>query len=383
MGYYGVGNLGDEAILSVILKRLKREFSNPEIYVFSHNPQKTEKLHGVASINYLKFKKQYGKNIFKIAWDMIRIIYYIIFKLDYLLIGGGGILYGKSTIIYGFWAVIAKLAKKKVEFYAVGVAPQTESYVLALELKPKPIKNKIGRFLISLAMNMADKVSVRDEYSARVLRLSGVSRQIEIVDDPAMELNCAEKGKIIQILTRLGIGEDELRNSCIVGLSIRYIPNDKLMSKLLDIVSSVVDWLIRKFNCKVILIPFCKDEEMIFNNDLLPAYRIKNKLIKKDDFYIIEDDLTPEEAKGIISLMDVFIGMRLHSLIFAYSTGVPSVGIVYDVKVKSFLDKIKSSENCIYLSDISYKKIKNLIEGMFKEVKSHTREKEYCSNNTR
>jgi len=46
-GYYGMGNMGDEAILSVIIKRLRRANPNIEIFVFSKDPEETKRLHNV------------------------------------------------------------------------------------------------------------------------------------------------------------------------------------------------------------------------------------------------------------------------------------------------------------------------------------------------
>ncbi len=43
---------------------------------------------------------------------------------------------------------------------------------------------------------------------------------------------------------------------------------------------------------------------------------------------------------GVISRMDLIVGMRLHTLIFSLGAAVPSIGIVYDPKICSFLDYV-------------------------------------------
>jgi len=44
---------------------------------------------------------------------------------------------------------------------------------------------------------------------------------------------------------------------------------------------------------------------------------------------------------NIIGCMDVLVGVRLHSLIYAAVMGVPMIGVSYDPKVDSFLSSIE------------------------------------------
>ena len=44
--------------------------------------------------------------------------------------------------------------------------------------------------------------------------------------------------------------------------------------------------------------------------------------------------------------MDVLVGVRLHSLIYAAVMGVPMIGISYDPKVDSFLSSIQQPTLC-------------------------------------
>ena len=43
---------------------------------------------------------------------------------------------------------------------------------------------------------------------------------------------------------------------------------------------------------------------------------------------------------SIIGCMDVLVGVRLHSLIYAAVMGVPMIGVSYDPKVESFLASV-------------------------------------------
>jgi polysaccharide pyruvyl transferase CsaB len=74
-GYYGFGNLGDEAILEAILHQL-RGIRDGRVVVLSGNPQRTAKEHGVEAANLLAFDQ----------------ILPLLNKASLLAIGGGGLL---------------------------------------------------------------------------------------------------------------------------------------------------------------------------------------------------------------------------------------------------------------------------------------------------
>ena len=50
-GYYGAGNLGDEAILAGILRGIRNQLGQFEAWVVSASPKATERLHGVRAID--------------------------------------------------------------------------------------------------------------------------------------------------------------------------------------------------------------------------------------------------------------------------------------------------------------------------------------------
>ena len=49
-GFYGQGNLGDEAILKALLQEFSK-FSDIKVVVFSSNPKQVSKMHGVRSVH--------------------------------------------------------------------------------------------------------------------------------------------------------------------------------------------------------------------------------------------------------------------------------------------------------------------------------------------
>ena len=63
--------------------------------------------------------------------------------------------------------------------------------------------------------------------------------------------------------------------------------------------------------------------------------------------------LAPEDLQGAMGRMDLFFGMRLHSLILALSQGTPITGMVYQSKVASFFSQIGREGHAIPFRDFS------------------------------
>ena len=77
----------------------------------------------------------------------------------------------------------------------------------------------------------------------------------------------------------------------------------------------------------------------------------------KTKAYVIGDNVTDTQMLGIISKMDMVLGERLHTLVYAAVANVPFVGIVYDPKIKSFMEYIGQT-NYIDTNNISFELLK-------------------------
>jgi colanic acid/amylovoran biosynthesis protein len=70
-------------------------------------------------------------------------------------------------------------------------------------------------------------------------------------------------------------------------------------------------------------------------DDRVPARRVYGQLADvAENVTFIESDPSPMELKAAYGLMDLFIGTRLHSNIFALSENVPAVLIQYQYKTR-------------------------------------------------
>ena len=146
-GSYGELNLGDEAIIEVMLREL-RASCDADIVVFSRNPGDTEKRHEVRSASLRDMHKEEAVAELK--------------KLDLFILGGGGILF--DGIVDTFLRDVnwAKELGIPVMIYAVSAGP---------------LKKPESKQLVTDTLNKVDKITVREgegqENSERPRRHSG------------------------------------------------------------------------------------------------------------------------------------------------------------------------------------------------------------------
>jgi len=110
-GYYGFGNLGDDALLQIIISQLKTRYPHATIDVLSAEPERTAHDYGIVATP---------------RWDQAA-IRSAVASCDLLLSGGGGLLQNatslKSLFYYAGIVRTAIRAGKKAMVFAQSVGP--------------------------------------------------------------------------------------------------------------------------------------------------------------------------------------------------------------------------------------------------------------------
>ena len=297
-GYYGFGNFGDEAILSAITRGLNSNVDDLFISVLSNSPDT------YLSENF---------NIKCVPRMSPFLIIKEILSCNLVISGGGGLIQdssGISTIIYYLGIVkLAKMLGKKVMFYAQGLGPVTTGK---------------GKKLVKQIADKVDLITVRDEDSKNLFRELGVVKPpIIVTADPVLSLEGTDNSKIFD--------SEKLSGSSPFNFAIS-VRSWNSSFDFLPVIADCADRVIKKFNARVVLIPFQKSQDLKICEKLSEIMETKP--------HIIRGDYAPEEMIGFIGKMDFLLAMRLHALIFAASSLVPMAGIVYDPKVEAFSKSI-------------------------------------------
>jgi polysaccharide pyruvyl transferase WcaK-like protein len=86
----------------------------------------------------------------------------------------------------------------------------------------------------------------------------------------------------------------------------------------------------------------------------------------KRESYIIKEKLNVFQTYDLISRMHVMLGMRLHALVFSAVASVPMLGLVYDPKIKGFLDCI-NQPSAGDVRELEYDKVEKLVEEVWEK----------------
>ncbi len=273
-GYYGFGNLGDEAVLWAMLQHLREACGDLEAWVVSGNPAHTEALHGVHAVR--------RTDVFAIRRR---------FRLSDVVCSGGGSLFQDVTSWRTpfFYAGLHELATgRPLVVYAQGVGPLL-----------RPWSRRVTRW----AMQRAARVTVRDPESAEALRRIGVQREVEVVCDPTLGLDPGQPGRRGRVLV----------------VSVRPWPGPWR-----EAVVSAIGQVAGEQKLQVRLL--CMHPELDTKVSFEVAQRLGAELLIPQ---------RPQEALDVLQEARAVVGMRLHALMLAAVARVPFVGLSYDPKVQS------------------------------------------------
>jgi polysaccharide pyruvyl transferase CsaB len=297
-GYYGFDNLGDEAILQAMIEAFREFNEELTITVLSSHPEITSSRYQVQAINRNKL------------FDIIKVVR----DCDLFISGGGSLLQDvtgwKSILFYLGQVYLAQLLGKPTVLYAQGIGP---------------VNINFNRRLICFVTNRAKLITVRDQDSRQLLFDYGVSRElIKTTIDPVFALADREwsRGKVL--LEREGIDTTQP----LIGISVRpWAGNGYLVA-----LARTADYLTTITGGKVIIIPMYHEQDYPVGQELLE--------LMQEEAFLLEQIYTPLEMLEIFSELELLIGVRLHSLIFAAIHSVPFIALNYDPKIESFIREI-------------------------------------------
>ena len=190
-----------------------------------------------------------------------------------------------------------------------------------------PIDHAFNRRATARALKKADGIVVRDERSAKLLEQIGLPQErIVITADPVIRMKRPDRTVGREILARAGIKKD---GRLTVGWAIREKNRD---STFVREITECIRWLRENYDAESVLIPFHYEEDREVCSVI--AERTNGAAKCLSEKYLSEDMLS------IIGNMDVLVGVRLHSMIYAAIMGVPIIGVSYDPKCTAFLNSV-------------------------------------------
>ena len=298
-GYYGFSNAGDDAILQSIHGGILAASDDIQVTVLSHDPEQTRRQYGLDAV--------YRFDLVQVGRALRR--------CDALLSGGGSLLQDRtSTRSLLYYLMVIRWAKKlgkPVMLYANGIGPVT---------KPE------NRKKVKQTVELANVVTLRDRASAQELRDMGVKHpELHITADPVFNLVPAGADRGRELLVKAGLPAGRK----FAAVSVRDWPAARQFPQQ---AARLCDHLHRTYGLETVFLLMQPAADRETTEQVRRAMESPS--------YLLDVPATPSELMAVLGQAELCVAMRLHTLIFAARMAVPTVGLVYDPKVDSYLKEL-------------------------------------------
>ncbi len=291
-GYYGFGNVGDEALLKVIVGQLRERYPLAKLDVLSAAPDETAHELGISATP---------------RWDQ-GAIRAAVARADVVLSGGGGLLQNatslKSLLYYAGIIRTALRAGKRTMIFAQSIGPL----------------DFWGKRTVRECCKGLHAATVRDGRSRAVLGPLVPGTPIELTADPVFLYDPPETS---------GARADALADA--EPLVIVAVRKTAHYADGVSVLAAAVDRLAERHGARVAFVPFGGISDAEAATLVIRKCRSKPMLVPCDSL---------DEIAAAFARATLVIGVRLHALILAVRFGIPFLAVPYDPKVAGLLEDV-------------------------------------------
>lgn len=351
-GYYGAGNLGDEAILLCMLRELKRTIPGFEPMIVSMDPESTQRLHGVRAVGYqdipaLIEAARTSKLIILGGGGLFH---------DYWAVDPGSVLTREQSgmAYYAGIPLLARLVGVPCMIYAVGVGP---------------LRTEASQQLTTMAFELAGSATVRDAPSLNLVRsLSGLSAQakarVSISADPAFLLQASAEAEIDAWLQQLGIAPQ----AEILAVVPRTWNRGEFAPTWETDLAHGLDAYLAGRDTVAVFIPFQTSPLSAEDDDCEACRRVMEAMHKTDRVALCPVASPPGMVAGVLRRSKAVLAVRMHAALLALAGGTPVVALAYDAKVTSLFDRLGVGRAAIPAQAISAEFIEAALDRAVQEA---------------
>jgi len=355
LDHMGYGNLGDAATQDVVIANIKKRISDAEIVGFSLVPLDTTTRHSIPCYPIRRsnpapeiaenpaIRDQFHswrsyKSRARLGLKNIRLVYVwakplanfvrealfwvrsyrILRNIDLLVISGGGQLDDlwpdQPYTVFKF-ALLARLARKKVYFLNIGVGP---------------LRNPTNRWFARWAVRLANYRSVRDHDSQERLLQFGVRSDTKVYPDVVYGLELADPVEII----RPRIGKVTIGINPVGFCDPRVWPKKDVSSydAYLEKITCFAHWLLAEgYNLRIFTTDINVDRYAIA--DLKAKLHSKSLALERVDEIFPTPGTTVKDVLRQMAGYDVIVTSKFHGIIFSHVLGKPVISLSYHRKM--------------------------------------------------
>lgn len=243
-------------------------------------------------------------------------------KSKMVIIAGGGLIkYSREDFWNALYSIISYCNKKRIHVYfnAVGVEGFDKKNFYCQLLKR------------TLSKKCIKVITTRDDIETLKKYVKNKKTELKLVGDPA--LWSKEKYAFDEIQKNNIIGVGLIRGNIFSDYGINY-SQERILKNYINIIKELEN---RGYKWQ------------LFSNGLKSDYRMGKDILQclnltPDEQYLAPRPINPKSLVKRISQYKAIIGARLHSNIIAAAYNVPSVGLIWNNKLKFFGKQINCEE---------------------------------------
>ncbi len=357
----GSYNHGCEALATTISEEILKNIDDAQVYLCSHHADQ-DKQYNIKSVHEIiqntrwlrrgtfgyfvyqvdkrTFNSKKIQDIFEIDKPCIELSK----DMDCCIaIGGDNYCYNKGKIYWPTERVIKKSGKKMM--------------LWGCSVEPSELKGELAEHL-----QLFDVITVRDSITYKAFIENGFKGKVHLVSDPAFLL---EKEEVSM--------SQNWKNGQMVGINLspmilNYTKNSK---QVVASIYTLIDYILDNTEMNIVFVPHVRlsyTDDMDTLRPIFEYYKKTNRVVLLDDY-----SLSCKQLKGYISKCRFFVGARTHSIVAAYSTGVPALALGYSVKSKGIARDIFGSEEKLVIPVQTFDDPKATIDS-FKYLMDHETE---------
>ncbi len=235
-----------------------------------------------------------------------------------------------------------------------------------------PVVGKLNQWLTKKALSDVKKIFLREDVCLNEydeIRDLRSPEAFEIIPDSAFYLLSNPEYSLHNLkfdIKKFNVG------LTIVDHAFKYISDPEKKKEKIDLYKKAlidnIEYLVQEKNALVHIFPqVISNNSHLGHSDVRISREIENICAEMgygEKVTYHYGDFNPMQLKNMYSKMDIFIGTRLHSVIFALSSNVPSINIAYHgTKSQGILKSLNGfKENVISIDEINTEVLKNRID---------------------
>ncbi|MBI4432543.1 MAG: polysaccharide pyruvyl transferase family protein [Candidatus Omnitrophica bacterium] len=213
-----------------------------------------------------------------------------------------------------------------------------------------PFEKDNHRKMANEIFEHAQKIVLRDSESS--LEVARFKNKVWRGVDDALPFSPRLLDREKQAVDKL-LAPERNRETFFLGINLRRWPGaGQYYPEIAEAISSLAQSLRHK-RVKIIFIPM---ETSRYCDDRREAETFSAYLSSRIDFVPVNEDFTVEQRLYLVSRLDLLIGMRFHSLVFALASGVPAIGLYrgeyYFRKISGLFESFRFRENMLSMERI-------------------------------